>query len=52
MPTQLQTLWQRIEKGENTLLRLDVFECSSRVTAHDCLVQLLANTAVTSGRES
>ena len=37
----IQSMWKLKDGNENTLLRLDIYECSSRQDAHKFLLQLL-----------
>jgi hypothetical protein len=43
VPPYVQSVWRRTQGGTETLLRMDLYECASRVAAHEFLVQLVAN---------
>lgn len=40
-PPAIQSLWRQEEGGEDTLMRVDTYECFSRTAAHEFLVRLL-----------
>jgi hypothetical protein len=42
-PPHIQSIWRRADAGQQVLLRVDVYECASRLAAHNTLLELLAN---------
>jgi hypothetical protein len=40
-PAFIQSIWKRPEAGDEAVLRVDVYQCSSRGQAHEFLVQVL-----------
>lgn len=45
-PPALQTIWRNPAAGPDALLRVDMYECASRVAAHEFMVRLLAEHQV------
>jgi hypothetical protein len=43
VPPHVQSIWRRDQGGAATLLRIDLYECDSRLAAHEFLVQLVAS---------